>query len=863
LKAFACGHEALSPSRGFVSIFLYFYNVTMGNDKKKCLCGWVGLSVFLFAGIGAAPRRGAEAPPPGWVLTGQEYFARPGVEVLVFHDIYPEGKQGGIELIQHGERIAAVGDVRLAATPGQWGLLPKLIGRSVDRSIPSATAALRYEKEQLDYRVRVEPCGEAICIAVDLERPLPAALAGRASFNLELFPPAFIGKSYHLGDRAGVFPLQGNGPLAGDASSLRPLPLAAGAVLVAASEDPLRRLTIEALGGELRLFDGRDNETNGWFVVSSPIPVGATRDAVRWRVTPNAVPGWRREPVIAFSQVGYHPGQEKRALVEFPADTSDLGQATLLRVTPAHGPEPVLSRPLQRWGRFLRYDYGVFDFSDVRTPGVYVLRHGGQQTPPFRIAADIYRHGVWQPTLETFFPAQMCHVQVVDRGRVWHGLCHMDDALQPPPDHDLSFIEGYRQGPTTDTAFAAFQHIPGMTRGGWHDAGDFDLATGSQSWVTLMLALARENFLVDSDQTTVDEQTRDVFLHVPDGKPDILQQIVHGVENLLNSYRVAGHSFAGISDPSEVQYQKQGDAASITDNRIYDPSLKPGEVRGEYSGRPDDRMAFTTRDTGTEFRVIAALAAAARALAAFDPPLAGECRATAVRAWDYEHTHAPTHQANEYAPRNAGDQEVMAAVELLLTTGEPRFASRLKTMLPVIAARADAIGWTVTRVLDKVHDRKFSRRVGAALAAYGEKLRADLGKNPFGVPCDWQIWGVTWDIQEYAVCQYFLNRAYPREFPRENLLRVLDYVLGCHPASNTSLVSGVGAHSLTVAYGTNVNEWSYIPGGGVSGPSLIRPDLPELKEPFPFLWQQSEYVIGGAATYVFCVLAADRLLNER
>ncbi|HUU04711.1 MAG TPA: glycoside hydrolase, partial [Patescibacteria group bacterium] len=114
----------------------------------------------------------------------------------------------------------------------------------------------------------------------------------------------------------------------------------------------------------------------------------------------------------------------------------------------------------------------------------------------------------------------------------------------------------------------------------------------------------------------------------------------------------------------------------------------------------------------------------------------------------------------------------------------------------------------------------------------------------------------------YAVCQYFLHRAYPQEFPRENLLRVLNYIFGCHPASNTSLVSGVGAHSLTVAYGTNVNEWSYIPGGGVSGPSLIRPDLPELKEPFPFLWQQSEYVIGGAATYLFCVLAGDLLLTE-
>ncbi len=828
----------------------------------KSVGAWAVLSFFLVAAMAAAAGQG-DGATTGWLLNEQEYFARPGVEVLVFHDIYPEGKQGGIELIQHGERIAAVGDVRLAATPGQWGLRPKMIRRLVDRSIPSATVAMTFEKEQLAYRVRVQPCGDAICIAVDLEKPLPASLAGRASFNLELFPPAFFGKSYHLGDTAGVFPLQGNGPLAGSASAPRPLPLATGAILYAASEDPLRRLTIEALGGELQLFDGRDNETNGWFVVTSPIPGGATRDAVRWRITPNAVPGWQRQPLITFSQVGYHPDQEKRALIEFPAASVDLGQATLLRILPGRDPEPVLSRPLQRWGRFLRYEYGLFDFSAVRAPGVYVLRHGQTQTPPFRIAADVYRQGIWQPTLETFFPAQMCHVQVLDRGRVWHGLCHMDDALQPPPNHDLSFIEDYRQGPTTDTPFVGFQHIPGLDSGGWHDAGDFDLATGSQSAVILLLAMARENFAVDSDQTTVDPLRREVFLHVPDGKPDILQQIAHGVQNLLNSYRAAGHSFAGISDPSQEQYQKQGDAASITDNRIFDPALKPGEISGDRSGRPDDRLAFTSRDSGTEYRAIAALAAAARVLAALDPQLAGECRATALKAWDYEQTHPVARQASAYVPQMIADQEVLAAVELLLTTGERRFAARLQALLPVIEARADAVGWAVTRVLARMNDREFSRRVGAALAAYGKKLRASLDKNPYGVPFDWQIWGVTWDDQEYAVGQYFLHRAYPREFSRENLLRVLNYVFGCHPASNTSLVSGVGAHSLTVAYGTNVNEWSYIPGGGVSGPALIRPDLPELKEPFPFLWQQSEYVIGGAATYIFCVLAADRLLSEK
>ena len=121
--------------------------------------------------------------------------------------------------------------------------------------------------------------------------------------------------------------------------------------------------------------------------------------------------------------------------------------------------------PVTRWGRFLRYDYAVFDFSAVREPGAYVVRFGESQTSPFLVSPDVYRHDVWQPTLETFLPVQMCHVRVIDRGRIWHGACHMDDALQAPPGLDLAFIEGYRQGPETETPFAADQHLPGPRPG--------------------------------------------------------------------------------------------------------------------------------------------------------------------------------------------------------------------------------------------------------------------------------------------------------------------------------------------------------------------------------------------------------------
>jgi hypothetical protein len=454
----------------------------------------------------------------------------------------------------------------------------------------------------------------------------------------------------------------------------------------------------------------------------------------------------------------------------------------------------------------------------------------------------------------------MCHVRVIDRGRIWHGACHMDDALQAPPGLDLAFIEGYKQGPETETPFAADQHMPGLDRGGWHDAADHDLAGGAQAWATHLLALTRETFGLASDQTTVDAAHRNVILHVPDGKPDILQQVAHGVEALLGPFRLAGHSFAGISDPSLEQYGTLGEPASLTDNRVFDPSLKADQVNCDRSGRRDDRYAFTGRDTGLQYAMAAALAASSRVLRGYDDALAKECLATAVKTWEYEQSHPPARAPNPYVPERADSQEVLAAVELLLTTKEPAYAARLKALMSVVEAQVSEVGWAAARALPFVRDAEYSRRLEAILAAYASRLKTDLAKTPYGVPWEPRIWGVTWDIQEYAVRQYFLHQAFPKEFGRENVLRVLNYVLGCHPASNTSLISAVGARSMTVAYGINLNDWTHIPGGGVSGPSLIRPDFPELKEPFPYLWQQAEYVLTGATTYVFTVLAADRLL---
>lgn len=820
-----------------------------------------------------------------WKLTPQQVIESPEVLVLVYHNVYPEGKQGGLEIIQHDLRVATNGDVRLEPAPGQWAVLPKVTGRSAaldEQGSARISVDLEFAQQALRYSVRTVTEGASLRVSVDLHEPLPAAWVGRAGFNLELLPTAYDGKAYLMDETFGAFPHQNNGPVPAEGGEAQPPVLARGRRLTAAAGDPLCQLDIEALNGELILLDGRAAAQNGWFVVRSLLPAGKTQGALEWRITPNRIEGWQREPQILYSQVGYHPDQEKQALIEMDPRVTAAPPAALLRLTPA-GPQEVFAAQPDLWGRWLHYQYAVFDFTQVREPGMYQLRCGGRLTMPFMIAPAVYQQGVWQPALETFLPNQMCHMRVEDIYRVWHGVCHLDDALQAPPNHE--HFDGYRMYGKTETPYPPFTHVPGLDRGGWHDAGDYDLATGSQANTTYLLALAREAFQLDSDQTLIDRVERLVQLHVPDGVPDVVQQVAHGVDILLSGYHAAGHSFTGIIEGSLRQYVHLGDPAAMTDNVV----TEGAPDANSRSVVADDRWVFTNHDTALEYQVAAVLAAARRVLRGYDDSLAGECLSTALEVWQTEHAQEPVSQPNCYQPRNPQATEAQAALELYLTTGDAAYFMRMVELWPVIEGAFDYLGWTAARALLHAENNAALAQEAAALRekmlpavrAYQQRLSEQEAASPFRLPFGpgWldanrpdhdpfadnyhpPIWGVGWSLQGFAVHHYYLLRAFPDMVDSESLLRVLNYVLGCHPANNLSLVSGVGAQSLTIAYGTNRAEWSHTPGGVASGPALLRPNIIELLDPFPWLWQQKEYVIGGAASYIFLVLAADHILNQ-
>ncbi len=799
---------------------------------------------------------------------------------MAFDDIYPEGHQGGVSLIMHGNRVATNGDIRLEPTPGQWQPVPRQHNRKADMSSNTITAWLSYPDSSrhlrgfnpmiypdlvFNYTVTVKAEGKSMVVTVDLDRPVPDRFIGKVGFNFELFPGTLFGKPWIMDEQTGIFPMQPNGPvltemsnstypgrfnpdpkadrelLTGEgyspivADDLVSYPYATGKRFTVRPDDKYNKFTIESKGTELKLYDGRMNHNNGWFVVRSEIPAGATKEAVKWVITPHVEEDWLYPPVVQVSQLGYHPAQQKQAIIELDKHDTRREIPQLYRIT-AEGEERVASHSGKEWGQFLRYNYLTYDFSEIKEEGLYRIGYGSSSSPVFRIAKDIYDRGAWQPVLEYFLPVQMCHMRVNEKYRVWHDCCHLDDARMAPV--NLNHIDGYEQGPSTLTSYKPGDRVPGLNIGGWHDAGDFDLRVESQAGETYILALAYESFKVDYDATTIDQAKRITEIHQPDGKADLLQQVENGALTVVGAYRALGRLYRGIICKDLRQYVLLGDAVAMTDN-------KPGNA--------DDRWVFTEDNPSRELATAAQLAAAARVLKGFNDTLSSQSLEAAREL---------------YRVTRLNDQsrlsKIHAAAELFLTTGDKEYKDYLLSETDYITKNINRTGWFMGRAEKAMNDSRFTKAVRDALTGFRSELEKQGKETPYGIPYRPHIWGAGWDIQAFGYRHYFLHTAYPDIFGAEYIYNALNFILGCHPGSNTSsFASGIGARSATVGYGLNRADWSYIPGGVVSGTALIRPDFPELLE-FPYLWQQVEYVMGGGSShYMFLVLAAQQLLSDK
>ena len=805
------------------------------------------------------------------------YFETHGVNVLVYSNLFTGGfndeKDSGIELIHHGVRTSTGGAVRLSNTPEQWDLVPSVSNRTVDSAANSISINLRYDDYDFDSRIVATAKGKSVEISVYLDKPVPKFLEGKAGFNLEFLPSQYWGKTYLMDGRPNLFPRsavsntvardnsekvrQFNGYSTSDdrgtGKFIDPLPLETGRTILLAPDTPERMVKIASQDADLMLFDGRMLAQNGWFVVRSLLPAGKTGKVLTWTVEPNAVDGWIRKPNIGFSQAGYIPSQKKVAVIELDKKDTPLSKASVHKVNEDGKTIEAFSGAVVPWGNYYKYNYVKFDFSPVKTPGIYYIQYGDHKTNIFLIENNVYDN-ITNATTDIWIPIHMDHITVNEAYRKWHGEPWKEGPQQAPL--NTNHFDLHSQGPATETKFKPLETIPGLNVGGWFDAGDYDIETGAHINVVQSLSRTWELFKPLHDQTYVDRKTRYVDLHRPDGFPDLLQQIEQGTLQLVAQAEILGHMAQCISNSVLDNYHHLGDAATLSDGLPYNPDLGPYEVAkdGKSSGVKDDRWAFTSRNSGLDLRAVAALVIASRALKGYNDDLSARALKEALRLFSESkellaNQPQPQSQNPTTAIWNAG-AEIAPNLQLYITTGEKQYADRFEELLwPALERNVSFLLSTALEVLPYL-DASFKEKLRPFVVKYKEYIDQLSSENPYGVPIGLGNWAGSGQIVNFGITNYLANKYFPDIVDVEDILKTTNWIFGCHPYHNYSLVSSVGARPKEVFYGNNRADFSFIPGNLAPGLLFRLPDHFENYDDWPFFWGQNEGTIGGNSNYL-------------
>lgn len=809
-----------------------------------------------------------------------EYFEQTGANVLVYSNqyngIFCDEKTAGIEIIQRGERISTGGGVRLMNTPEQWDIYAELTERTVNKEDNSITVGFIYTDYDFSYKIKVTGADKGVNMAVILDKPVPAELVGKAGLNLEFFPAPYFGKTFMMDGKSAILPRHPASSVdarpieekvtqiyglstfndRGRGEFLMAHPIATGHTLVLAPEDEDLRVTFKS-DSEINLYDGRNLSQNGTFVVRTFLPGGKTGKVAEWNVIPSADSQWRRDPNIGISQIGYTPGQKKVAVVELDKNSTVAAKAKIYRIDQNGNESLVLEPAVKMWGEFnKRYNYAQIDFSKVKTPGLYYVEYDGFKSNVFPVDNNVYS-GKWHTTMDVWLPAQMDHMRVKEAYRIWHDVSNVDDALQAPVNFEMH--DGYRSGPETFTDYEPWEHIPGLGVGAWYDAGDFDIQAGTVIGMTSQLSDLWEKFTPERDQTFIDQKAQFVDMHRPDGTPDVIQQVEHGVINLIAQVENIGFVAQGIVQVNMWQYPFLGDGGSQTDGLLYNPALQPYQIYGQTSGTLDDRVAFTSNySPAGQMSTIAAMASAARVLKEYRPEVAEKALNLALKLWNENFEAAdPANNAGD-GRRMRGDGRINAAIQLWLTTGEAEYRDFFydKVLAQLEGERPNLN--TALSLYSKM-DKNFQKKVKAAVPKFVKAQKATAASTPYGVPVSGRGWGGNGTVISWAFNNYMVWKHFPDMIDPEMVLSGLNFLYGCHPVSNVSFVTSVGVNTKKVAYGNNRADYTVIPGGIVPGIMIMNPDYMEHKDDYPFLWGENECCTGTVPPYVMLSLACEEV----
>ena len=510
---------------------------------------------------------------------------------------------------------------------------------------------------------------------------------------------------------------------------------------------------------------------------------------------------------IVVNQVGYLPDWPKRALL-VNGEIKENQSVELVSLDKAQT-VATLRPPSPRYDAGSKSFLQALDFSEVSEPGHYELRYGALRSVPFQVGDELYEKPL--VTLLRSFYLQRCGVAVDDPiTGLYHPPCHIHDGLLA---HNNKLSNG-----TADSRGKVLQRGSSIeAAGGWHDAGDY-----GKYVATTTVAIGRLLSLYEQQP----QRFADGQLSIPEsgsGEPDLLDEMQVGLDWLLRMQREDGAVYRKLSGDSWPH-----DKGPFEDDQ-------PRYVYG-----------ISTPETG---KFAATLAQAARVYEPWQPQLAQQYQAAALKAWDFLQREAAMrvdwiegddsgsgkylYSETDQEPALAVDVDdrIWAAAELYLTTGDRRFEQYLEQHFA--AVNYGLFEWkdpTNLALINYLQEQRYPtseklrQRIRVQVLQRADELLKDVASHGYGLANQRFVWGSNKMTAEEGITLALAYQLTGKEEYRDGAIAQLDFLFGRNPF-NLSFVSGVGDRPVK-----HVNHLFarakdlYIPGLLVGGPNNAAQD---------------------------------------
>lgn len=539
---------------------------------------------------------------------------------------------------------------------------------------------------------------------------------------------------------------------------------------------------------------------------------------------------------IHVDQVGYLTNHDKVAMV---ADAKDKTFEIIDTKTNKVVFTGKLSAP--KYDAMSEETLSKADFTNLKTPGTYILKIGNRESYDFEINDNVYAI----PTVQS-----------------WRSYT-LSRSNTPIDDTNVSGLKlngGHPQDKEAQVYFTDKLNKKGDVvdvSGGWYDAGDYGkyITTAGLSSAELMLA-----YEANPDHFTKGQLMFPKGVENNTNLPDVLSEVKFEIDWMRKMQRQDGstfHKVAGLTWPGF-------DISPDTDTQ--------------------PRYIFSTA-TYSSAIYGASLAIGARVYEPFDKTYAQDLKKDAERVWEYlQKNPNPIYRVDEGQENGSGpynkntdiEERLWLSAEMFLTTGDKKYENYLQQEKERLTDKPSFFTWDNTLALAQFAyakapnaDKKLQTEVSNAFISYAEDILKKI--NSDGFECALAENEYTWASTKNALTQAdILLMAYqlqPKQEYLDGALSQIHYLFGRN-SLNKSFMTGVGdnppehphnrIHESTGAYvsGLVVGGPNHVIGGDPDQTKYLESGhIPVAKSYIDVLtsWSTNEYAIDYTAAAVYAL----------